>query len=107
MKPAALHALADAAGTLARRAREGASEEPGVLPDALIPVAEAAGRAATSVCVVRDAIRRGDLAADGAVWVETLCDGMLCVPVVVVRPFARRGSVARGVVMTANPGGSQ
>ena len=41
MKPAALHALADAAGTLARRAREGASEEPGVLPDALIPVAEA------------------------------------------------------------------
>jgi len=110
--PAALHALADAAEALARLAREVASERPEAWDDALIPVAEAARLAATSVRIVRDAIRRGELTAfgrmrDRAVSVETPSDGRLCVPVVLVRRFARRGSVARGVVITANPGGSQ
>ena len=65
MKPAALHALAEAAEALARLAREVASERPEARDDALIPVAEAARLAATSVRVVRDAIRRGELAAFG------------------------------------------
>jgi hypothetical protein len=65
MKPAALHALADAAEALARLAREAASERPDAWDDALVPVAEAARVAATSVRVVRDAIRRGELAAFG------------------------------------------
>ena len=65
MKPAALHALADAAEALARLAREAASERPEASADALIPVAEAARLAATSVRVVRDAIRRGELSAFG------------------------------------------
>ena len=65
MKPAALHALAEAAEALARLAREAASERPEAGDDALIPVAEAARLAATSVRVVRDAIRRGELAAFG------------------------------------------
>ena len=41
MKPAALHALAEAAEALARLAREVASERPEARDDALIPVAEA------------------------------------------------------------------
>jgi hypothetical protein len=65
MRPAALHALADAAEALARLAREAASERPDAGDDVLIPVAEAARLAATSVRVVRDAIRRGELAAFG------------------------------------------
>ena len=65
MKPAALHALADAAEALARLAREAASEGPQAWDDALIPVAEAARLAATSARVVRDAIRRGELTAFG------------------------------------------
>jgi hypothetical protein len=65
MKPAALHALADAAEALARLARDAASERPQVWDDALIPIVEAARLAATSVRVVRDAIRRGELAAFG------------------------------------------
>jgi hypothetical protein len=65
MKPAALHALADAAEAFARLAREAASERPEAWDDALIPVAEAARLAATSVRVVRDAIRRGELTAFG------------------------------------------
>jgi hypothetical protein len=65
MRPAALHALADAADALARLAREAASERPEAWDDALIPIAEAARLAATSVRVVRDAIRRGELAAFG------------------------------------------
>jgi hypothetical protein len=65
MKPAALYALADAAEALARLAREAASDRPEAWDDALIPVAEAARLAATSVRVVRDAIRRGELAAFG------------------------------------------
>jgi hypothetical protein len=67
MKPATLHALADAAEALARLAREAASERPEAWDDALVPVAEAARLAATSVRVVRDAIRRGELAAFGRV----------------------------------------
>jgi hypothetical protein len=65
MKPAALHALADAAEALARLAREAASEPPEAGDNALIPVAEAARLAATSVRVVRDAIRRGEITAFG------------------------------------------
>ena len=65
MKPAALYALADAAEALARLAREAASERPEASADALIPVAEAARLAATSVRVVRDAIHRGELTAFG------------------------------------------
>ncbi|MGH7437424.1 MAG: helix-turn-helix domain-containing protein [Polyangiaceae bacterium] len=65
MKPAALHALADAAEALARLAREAASERPEAWGDALIPIAEAARLAATSPRVVREAIRRGELAAFG------------------------------------------
>jgi hypothetical protein len=65
MKPAALRALADAAEALARLAREAASERPEAWDDALIPVAEAARLAATSVRVVRGAIRQGELAAFG------------------------------------------
>jgi hypothetical protein len=65
MKPAALHALADAAEALARHAREVASERPEAWDDALISVVEAARLAATSVRVVRDAIRRGELTAFG------------------------------------------
>ena len=66
MKPAALYALADAADALARLAREVASEQVGAQrDDALIPIAEAARLAATSPRVVRDAIRRGELAAFG------------------------------------------
>ena len=67
MTPAALRALAVAAEALARLAREAASEaeraEAG--HDTLIPVAEAARLEATSLRVVRDAIRRGELAAFG------------------------------------------
>jgi hypothetical protein len=65
LKPAALRALADAAEALARLAREAASERTEAWDDALIPVAEAARLAATSVRVVRDAIRQGELAAFG------------------------------------------
>jgi hypothetical protein len=60
-----LHALAEAAEALARLAREAAAERPEAGDDALVPVAEAARLAATSVRVVRDAIGRGELAAFG------------------------------------------
>jgi hypothetical protein len=66
MRPTALHALADAAEALARLAREAASGPDGEhLDGALIPIAEAARLAATSVRVVRDAIRCHDLVAFG------------------------------------------
>ena len=67
MKPADLHALADAAYALARLARAFASEPVGAQrDDALIPIAEAARLAATSPRVVRDRdLRRGELAAFG------------------------------------------
>jgi hypothetical protein len=107
MRPAALHVLADAAEAPARLAPKVAFERPEALDDALIPVGEAAPLAATAERVVRCAIRRGDLAADGSVSAETLCNRMLCAPVVLVTPFARRGSVARDVAMKANPGGYQ
>jgi hypothetical protein len=66
MKPAALQALADVAEALARLAREAASDPDGKHQDgALVPLAEAARLAATSVRVVRDAIRNRELAAFG------------------------------------------
>ena len=66
MRPAALQALADVAEALARLAREAASDPDGKHhDDALVPLAEAARLAATSVRVVRDAIRHRELAAFG------------------------------------------
>jgi hypothetical protein len=66
VSPSALRALADAAEALARLAREAASGAEGSRQDdALVPLREAARLAATSVRVVRDAIRKGDLAAYG------------------------------------------
>ena len=66
MRPAALQALADAAEALARLAREAASDPDGQpQDDALVPVTEVARLAATSVRVVRDAIRNRELAAFG------------------------------------------
>jgi hypothetical protein len=66
VSPAALRALADAAEALARLAREAASGAEGGQQDgALVPLREAARLAATSVRVVRDAIRKGDLGAYG------------------------------------------
>jgi hypothetical protein len=66
MRPAALQALADAAEALARLAREAASDPDGKhQDDPLVPLAEAARLAATSVRVVRDAIRNRQLAAFG------------------------------------------
>jgi hypothetical protein len=66
MRAAALQALADAADALARLAREAASEVDGRhRADALVPLAEAARLAATSLRVVRDAVRRRELVAFG------------------------------------------
>jgi hypothetical protein len=66
MRTAALKALADAAEALARLAREVACEHEGAHPDgALIPLPEAARLAATSIRVVRDAIRNRELVAFG------------------------------------------
>jgi hypothetical protein len=66
MSPAALQALADAAEALARLAREAASDPDAKHQnDALVPLAEAAQLAATSVRVVRDAIRNRQLVAYG------------------------------------------
>jgi hypothetical protein len=66
MRPAALQALADVAEALARLAREAASDPDGKHPDdPMVPLAEAARLAATSVRVVRDAIRNRQLAAFG------------------------------------------
>ena len=66
MSPAALQALADAADALARLAREAATAPDSKHSnDALVPLAEAAQLAATSVRVVRDAIRSRQLAAYG------------------------------------------
>jgi hypothetical protein len=66
MSPAALQALAAAAEALARLAREAATDLDSTHPnDALVPLAEAAGIAATSVRVVRDAIRSRQLVAYG------------------------------------------
>jgi len=64
MRPPALRALADAADALARMARD-AAEEGDDSTNSLVPLAEAARLAATSIRVVRDAIRAGDLAAYG------------------------------------------
>jgi hypothetical protein len=64
VRPGALHALADAADALARLARE-AAQEHDVHDDALVPVHEAARLAATSIRVVRDAVRNGELVAYG------------------------------------------
>jgi surfactin synthase thioesterase subunit len=61
---AALRALADAADALARLARAAAEDSPDD-PSALLPIARAARAAGTSVRVVKDAIRRGDLSAFG------------------------------------------
>jgi hypothetical protein len=60
----ALRALADAADALARMARAAAEDGDGG-PDSLIPIREAARIAATSIRVLRDAIRMGDLTAYG------------------------------------------
>jgi hypothetical protein len=66
VRPAALRALADAAEALARLAREAAGDSDGEpRDDALVPLAEAARLAATSLRVVRDAIRRRELTAFG------------------------------------------
>lgn len=82
MSPIALRALADAADALARLARAALDEVPGE-PSAIVPIVEAARVAGTSVRVVRDAIRAGDLTAYGKqrdrgvrrrdldVWIET------------------------------------
>jgi hypothetical protein len=64
MSPAALAALADAADALARLARA-AAEESTRQPTELLPLKEAARAAGTSLRVVREAIRAGDLAAFG------------------------------------------
>jgi len=64
VSPAALHALADAADALARLAREAAAEDKGD-PRAMVPIAEAARSAGTSIRVVREAIRGGALVAYG------------------------------------------
>jgi len=64
VRPGALHALADAADALARLARE-AAQENDVHGDALVPIHEAARIAATSIRVVRDAVRNGELVAYG------------------------------------------
>jgi helix-turn-helix protein len=65
VSPAALSALADAADALARLARAAADEGVTAPPRALVPVTDASKLAKTSVRVVRDAIRAGDLAAYG------------------------------------------
>jgi hypothetical protein len=65
MKPAALRALADAADALARLAREVADDGAKRGDDALIPLAEATRLAATSVRVLREAIRARELPAFG------------------------------------------
>jgi hypothetical protein len=66
MSPTALQALADAAEALARLARAAASDPDSKHPnDALVPLAEAARIAATSIRVVRDAIRNRQLVAYG------------------------------------------
>lgn len=65
MRPAAIRALADAADALARLARAAAAEDSDGGADALIPIADAARLAATSIRIVRDAIRAGDLTAYG------------------------------------------
>jgi hypothetical protein len=68
VRPAALQALADVAEALARLAREAASDQDAEhRDDALVPLAEAAHLAATSVRVVREAIRRRDLVAFGRI----------------------------------------
>lgn len=64
MKPTALRALADAADALARIARAAADDRE-ESADSLIPLAEAARLGATSVRVLRAAIRVGELAAYG------------------------------------------
>lgn len=64
MNAHALRAIADAADALARLARAAVEDAPGDA-SALVPLAEAARAAGTSVRVVRDAIRAGDLAAYG------------------------------------------
>ena len=64
MRTAALRALADAADALARLARAAVEESNGST-DSLIPLADAARLAATSIRVVREAVRAGDLAAYG------------------------------------------
>ena len=64
MNRAALQALADAADALARLARA-AAEESTDDPVALVPLVDAARLAGTSVRVMRDALRAGDLAAYG------------------------------------------
>jgi hypothetical protein len=66
LRPAALQALADVAEALARLAREAASDQDGERrDDALVPLGEAARLAATSIRVVRDAVRNRELAAFG------------------------------------------
>jgi hypothetical protein len=64
MSPAVMRAIADAADALARLARAAAEDAPRD-PGELLPVAEAARVAATSVRVLRDAIRAGLLPAHG------------------------------------------
>jgi hypothetical protein len=64
MRPAALRALADAADALSRLAREAADGFDS--DDALIPVLEASHMAATSVRVLRKAIRVGALPGYGS-----------------------------------------
>jgi hypothetical protein len=64
MTPAALRAIADAADALARLARE-ASVEERTDPTVMVPLAEAARVAGTSIRVVRDAIRGGVLPGYG------------------------------------------
>jgi hypothetical protein len=64
MRSPLLCAIAEAAEALARVART-ASDEDFESDDALIPIPVAAKLAATSVRVLRDAIRAGDLSAYG------------------------------------------
>jgi helix-turn-helix protein len=64
MRPAGLHALADAADALARLARE-AAQEHDAGGDALVSIREAARIAVTSPRVVREAVRNGELVAYG------------------------------------------
>lgn len=65
MSPAALRALADAADALARLARAAADDDATGDSASLLPLPDAARAAATSVRVIREAIRGGDLAAVG------------------------------------------
>ena len=64
MTPAALRAIADAADALARLAREAAAEASSD-PATMVPLAEAARSAGTSIRVVRDAVRGGALVGYG------------------------------------------